>query len=95
MGAGFRASLNNTVPADQAIIDKWLNQQRKIGLTVALTALQCQELHRLGYDPEDLRNGSEPAVGGTAGTANDEDPANPGAFLDGFANIATRSKYGT
>ena|SRR5438034_854903 len=67
----------------------------KIGIAQAnmLTAVQCQELHRLGYDPEDLVEGA--AAGGTAGHVNVKNPTNLVAYLEDFANIATRSKYGT
>src|SRR5438105_812659 len=44
-------------------------------------SIQCQELHRLGYDPEDLLEGG--AVAATAGHVNVKNPANLVAYLEG------------
>ena len=52
---------------------EWLTRQIKIGILPLhrLKPLECQELHRLGYEPKDLFNGADAvkgvAVGGTAG----------------------------
>ena len=95
IGADKRTDLINTNEDHLIIIDRWFNKQRDLGILAAhyLTALQCQELHRLGYDPEDLFNGN--AVGNTAGHVNVKDPTNLANYLEDFANIAGRSKFGT
>ena len=75
------------------MIDQWLDKQFKLGLTTLLTAAQCQELHRLGFDPADLVNAG--TVGGTAGLAAVKDPTNLANYVAGFANMAAHSKFGT
>ena len=77
---GFiRPNLDNTQPAGQITIDRWFNKQRDLNIPVAnrFNALECQELHRLGYDPEDLLNGADLA-GQTAGHINVKNPVAAG-----------------
>src|SRR2546423_1377391 len=93
MEGNKRANLDNTVAGNLITIDKWLDKQLKLGITTFLTAPQCQELHRLGFDPEDLFNGGD--VAGTAGVVNVKDPTNLANYLEGFNAIAARSKFGT
>ena len=57
-----------------------------------LTALECQELHRLGYNPQDLYEGN--AVGGTAGHVNVKNNVGAAnAYFEDFGVIAAHGKY--
>jgi hypothetical protein len=77
---------------DREKIKEWLTRQKEIGIlsTNRLTPIQCQELHRLGYEPKDLFNGTDTvggvAIDGTAGQVYAYDPLND-RWLAGFTHM--------